>query len=149
MDIDTAVGAQLDLIGQILGIKRNIYGLTFDTDFFSFEKEDAFGFSDKNALSQGYWKSYKNSTGSSYALSDGDYRAILKFKAAYNLRRGSWGEFEALLYEFFGDEITMTNNKDLSVTFTVANGYSLALRVAIFMGYIAPPVGIAYTIVYL
>lgn len=149
LDIDTAVGAQLDLIGQILGINRNIYGLTFDKDFFTFEKDGAFGYSDVNQLSKGYWKNYQSSTGSSYALTDSDYRTVLKFKAAYNLRRGSWGELEALYYEFFGDELEMTNNKDLSVTFTVADGYSFPLRVAIYMGYIAPPAGIAYTIEYL
>lgn len=38
LDIDTAVGAQLDIIGKILGVNRQINGLTIDKEFFSFEK---------------------------------------------------------------------------------------------------------------
>lgn len=38
LDIDTAIGAQLDLIGKILGVNRNIPGFTIDKEYFSFEK---------------------------------------------------------------------------------------------------------------
>ena len=146
LNIDTAVGAQLDLIGQILGCSRNIYGLNLDKNYFSFEKEDALGYSDKTALSQGYWKTYRNSIGSAYALPDDDYRYLLKFKAAYNLRRGSWGELDEIYHTFFGDELIMENNKDLSVTYYKSDAISTALNVAIFLGYIQPPMGIKYSI---
>ncbi|MBO5928367.1 MAG: DUF2612 domain-containing protein [Clostridia bacterium] len=144
LNIDIAVGKQLDLIGQILGCNRNIYGLSIDTPFFSFEKEDAYGYSDKNTLSEGYWKSYFNSTGSAYALPDDDYRYLLKFKAAYNLKRGSWGELNDMYDTFFGNELNMVNNKDLSVTFQYSPNLSLALKVAKFLNYIIPPMGIKY-----
>lgn len=146
LNIDIAVGRQLDLIGQILGCSRNIPGFTPDTEFFSFEKENAFGYSDKNTLSKGYWKSYFNSTGSSFALQDSDYRNLLKFKAAYNLKRGSMGELDEIYYTFFGDNLTMTNNKDLTVTYTANSSLSVALQAAIFLDYIKPPMGISYTI---
>ena len=148
LNIDKAEGAQLDLIGQILGCSRNIYGLNPDTNYFTFEQNDALGYSDKTALSQGYWKTYRNSIGSAYALQDNDYKNLLKFKAAYNLRRGSWGELDEIYHTFFGDELVMTNNKDLSVTYTASANLSFALKAAIFLGYIKPPMGISYTIEY-
>ncbi|MBQ1988396.1 MAG: DUF2612 domain-containing protein [Clostridia bacterium] len=146
LNIDIAVGKQLDLIGQILGCNRSIPGFAPDTEFFSFEKENAYGYSDKNALSKGYWKSYFNSTGSAYDLQDSDYRNLLKFKAAYNLKRGSMGELDAIYYTFFGDNLAMTNNKDLTVTYTADSSLSVALQAAIFLDYIKPPMGISYTI---
>lgn len=148
LNIDTAQGAQLDLIGKILGVPRNIFGLTINKNFFSFEKTNAFGYSDKNELSQGFWKNYNNSIGSAYALQDFEYRLLLKFKAAYNLRRGSWQELDELYYNFFGNELEMTNNFDLSVNFTVSVNPSIALQAAIYLGYIKPPLGIKYTFTY-
>lgn len=144
LDIDTAVGQQLDLIGKILGVNRKINGFPFNVDFFSFEKEPpdvSYGYSDKNALSQGLWKRYQNSIGSAYSLSDDDYRVLLKFKALYNVRYGSWAYMDLLYHKAFGDEITLVNNKDLTVSYTT-NNPSIGLQVAQFLGYIEPPLGI-------
>ena len=144
LDIDTAVGQQLDLIGKILGVNRKINGFTLNVDFFSFEKEPpdvSYGYSDKNALSQGNWKRYQNSIGSAYSLSDDDYRVLLKFKALYNVRYGSWACMDLLYWRAFGDEITLVNNKDLTVSYTT-NNPSIGLQVAQILGYIAPPLGI-------
>ena len=201
LNIDTAVGAQLDLIGKILGCSRILAGFTLDTKFFSFEKnpsfigtvanltalaaydtidlavdsilkveadanhdnkttyyqwngatwdylandETSYGFSDANQLSEGYWKNYKNSLGAQYALPDDTYRQLLKFKALYNLRRGSWGEMDEMYYKAFGTELEMINNKNLSVTYNVSPNLSLALQAAIHLGYIEPPLGISYS----
>ncbi len=145
LDIDTAEVAQLDLIGKILGVSRNIDGFTFNVDFFSFEKtppEISYGYSDKNELSQGYWKRYKNSVGSSYSLYDDDYRVLLKFKALYNVRYGSWACMDLLYKKAFGDEITLVNNKDTTISYQVSPDASLGLQVAQFLGYIEPPLGI-------
>lgn len=197
LDIDTAVGQQLDLIGKILGVNRKINGFTLNVDFFSFENitsfvdtvadyteltaydttdlpadsivkvtEDSnhdnattyykwngaswvyvttetpsYGYSDKYALSQGNWKRYQNSIGSAYSLSDDDYRVLLKFKALYNVRYGSWACMDLLYWRAFGDEITLVNNKDLTVSYTT-NNPSIGLQVAQFLGYIEPPLGI-------
>ena len=145
LDIDTAQGVQLDLIGKILGCSRNIFGFTLNKKFFSFEKTNAYGFSDKYHLSEGLWKSYKTSTASAFGLEDADYRLLLKFKALYNLRRGSWGDMDELYYRAFGDDVKIINTKDLSIAYAVSNSASVACRVAQFLGYIEPPLGIDYT----
>lgn len=198
LDIDTAVGAQLDIIGKILGCNRNIFGFNIDKKYFSFEKnppyidtvadytallaydttdvntddiilveedtnhddkatlyqwdgaawqyvEDSqisYGFSDKNALSEGYWKNYRNSIASAFALGDSDYRLLLKFKAIYNLRRGSWGDMDEMYYRAFGNDVEMINNLDATVSYNVDANASLAFQVANFLGYIQPPLGI-------
>lgn len=146
LDIDKAQGKQLDLIGKILGCNRNIFGFTINKKFFTFEKTGAYGYSDKNALSEGLWKNFNNSTGSAYALTDEDYRLLLKFKALYNLRRGSWAELDELYYRAFGTDVYIINNKNLSVTIIVKPSAAIATQAAQFLGYIDVPVGIGLTI---
>lgn len=148
LDIDTAIGAQLDLIGKILGQSRNIPGLVIDKPFFSFEKEDAYGFSTADELSEGYWKNYRNSVGSVYNLSDYSYRILLKFKAMYNVRRASMAFMYDMYYRAFGNEIKMINNQDLTVTYEVSNNYSEAVAAALHLKLIEPCMGVDYSISY-
>lgn len=147
LNIDTAVGKQLDLIGQILGCNRNIYGLNPDINFFSFEKTNAYGFSDKNALSEGDWKTFSNSTGSAYGLSDGDYRQLLKFKAAINVMRGSMKGMDEALYQIFGDNVTIQNNQDLSITYVIEQ-QTLVTQAAELLGYFKAPPGVTINFSY-
>lgn len=148
LDIDKAVGPQLDIIGGILGCNRIIYGLVIDKEFFSFQKEDAFGYSDKTQLSEGFWKNYRNSIASKYSLPDNIYRTLLKFKAIYNVRYGSMAFLDEMYYRIFGNEITYTNNKNLSITYNIPTEHSVAVEAAIYLNYLEPPLGIDYNINY-
>ena len=147
LNIDTAEGKQLDLIGQILGCNRNVYGLTPDAKWFTFEKTGAYGFSDKNALSEGYWKTYFNSSGSSYALPDSDYRLLLKFKAALNVMPSTMKAMDEVLYQIFGDNVTITNNQDLSITYVI-NQQTTVTKAAEILGYFSAPMGITVNFSY-
>lgn len=147
LNIDIAEGKQLDLIGQILGCNRNIYGLTPDTKWFTFEKTGAYGYSDKDAVSEGYWKSYFNTAGSAYALSDSDYRLLLKFKAALNVMPYTMQGIDNALYQVFGDNVTLTNNQDLSVTYVI-NQPNLVTQAAEILGYFSAPMGITINFSY-
>lgn len=101
LDIDTAVGKQLDLIGKILGCDRNIVGLVPGAKYFSFEEAVVpYGYSTREKLSEGLWKTRYNSTLSIYALEDVDYRNLLKFKAIKNIWSGSMGVIDETLYRF-------------------------------------------------
>lgn len=147
LDIDTAVGPQLDLIGKILGCSRDIVGLTLDMKYFSFEKLNAYGYSDVDALSEGYWKSFYNSIGSVFTLRDEIYRPVLKFKALYNMRNGSMAYTYWMFHEIFGDEISITNNQDMTITYTYPTDCSAALKVVAYLGWLEPPIGIKKIIV--
>lgn len=149
LNIDIAEGVQLDLIGKILGVDRKVQGLVIDRDFFSFEKQNALGFSTVGALGDGEFKTLQRSKFSVYSLNDADYRTVLKFKARYNLRLGSMASIDDLLFDFFGTDIKMVNNKNLSVTFNIYNTSNLALAAVVALGYIKPPAGIGYNYVYI
>lgn len=147
LNIDKAEGEQLNLIGKILGCNRNIYGLNPDTKFFSFQKTNAYGYSDKDALSEGYWKSYFNSTGSVYALSDSDYRQLLKFKAALNVMPATMKGMDEALYQVFEDNVTILNNQDLSITYVI-NQQTVVTKAAEVLGYFSAPMGITVNFSY-
>lgn len=148
LDIDTAEGSQLDLIGKILGVPRNIQGFNPDKKYFSYEYTGALGFSTKDETSNGIFKTYFNSSLSVYGLSDAEYRGVLKFKAIYNIRRGSMGDLDELYFNAFGTDIKMVNNKNLSVTYLISSNISTATNAAIFLGYLQPPIGISYNYEY-
>ena len=147
LNIDKAEGKQLDLIGQILGCNRNVYGLTPDAKWFSFEKTGAYGYSDKDAVSEGYWKSYFNSSGSSYALPDSDYRQLLKFKAALNVMPSTMKGMDEALYQVFGDNVMIQNNQDLSITYVI-NQQTTVTKAAEILGYFKAPMGVSVSFSY-
>ena len=101
LDIDVAVGKQLDIIGKILDCPRIIPGLTTDVEFFSFEKENALGFSTVGNPSRGYFKDITLDYRSTYSLLDDEYRKLLKFKAVANRARASWKDLDDLFYNVF------------------------------------------------
>ena len=153
LDIDEAEGKQLDIIGKILDCPRNVPNLSKDEiEYFEFHKEGGSnGFSTSEKLSKGYFKSpnidYLN--GVTYLLNDKDYRVLLKFKAIANRAQASWQFIDELFYNIFGNAISITNNKDLSITYNIANNLvSDGLLAAIELGYLEPPIGIGSEILY-
>lgn len=148
LDIDTAEGKQLDIIGKILQCPRIVEGINPEVRYFSFEKPNARGFSTKNSLSDGAWKNQFNSLFSIYSLPDGSYRVLLKFKAIKNRLRGSMAEIDDLLFNIFGNEIRLTNNQDLTITYTINDSILIPAQAAIKMGYLNAPIGVEAQYVY-
>lgn len=142
LDIDKAKGFCLDLIGKILGASRKVQGLLIDRKYFSFEKENALGFSTKYKTSDGMFKTYYNSTLSFYSLGDEDYRVLLKFKALANVQRASMAQMDENLWNTFGGDVLLKNNQDLTITYIVANKLNIPLLAALKKGYLRAPIGI-------
>lgn len=148
LDIDKAVGKQLDIIGKILDCPRIIQGINPEVRFFSFEKTNARGFSTKDRLNDGPWKTAENSLWSIYSLPDSSYRILLKFKAIKNRLRASMAEIDDLLYSIFGNDIYMVNNLDLSITYYISDNILIPAQAAVALGYLEAPVGVSVNYVY-
>ena len=77
-DIDTAVGVQLDMVGQWVGRSRWVW-MPIEGVFFSFNlPEQHVGFN------EGVWARPYDSLYGQVAMDDDDYRAVLKFKIVLN-----------------------------------------------------------------
>lgn len=150
LDVDTAQGKQLDLIGKIVGAPRTVQGLVVVNNFFTFHKSsgESRGFSQVGNPLPYPFKDIANSTLSVYSMLDGDYRNLIKFKIIYNNLSARWKHIDDALYSFFGNDVKVTNNKDMSITFTVNSLMTVPTQAAILLGYLPAPLGVSYTVDY-
>lgn len=143
LDIDTAVGAQLDIIGKILGCPRAVPGINIQTKFFTFHvDEDSLGFSTVGNPSYGVVKTRFNSSLATYDMLDDEYRQLLKLKAFVNVWRGDMASMDEALYKIFGNNVNLKNNQDLTVTYEITQSSNVtdAARV---LGYFRAPIGVS------
>lgn len=146
LNIDIAVGAQLDIIGKILGCPRDVPGINNQTKYFSFHlDENSLGFSTVGNPSNGVAKNRNNSILATYTLNDNEYRQLLKFKAFLNVWRGDMGSMDRALYSVFGDTINLKNNQDMSITYEISE-MNTTIEAAQALGYFRAPIGVAANI---
>ena len=146
LNIDIAVGAQLDIIGKILGCPRDVPGINNQTKYFSFHvDEDSLGFSTIGNPSNGVAKNRNNSILATYTLNNNEYRQLLKFKAFLNVWRGDMGSMDRALYSVFGDTINLKNNQDMSITYEISE-MNTTIEAAQALGYFRAPIGVAANI---
>lgn len=146
LNIDIAVGAQLDIIGKILGCPRDVPGINNQTKYFSFHvDEDSLGFSTIGNPSNGVTKNRNNSVLAVYTLNDNEYRQLLRFKAFLNVWRGDMGSMDRALYSVFGNNINLKNNQDMSITYEISE-MNTTIEAAQALGYFRAPIGVAANI---
>ena len=106
-DIDTAVGAQQDLLGEYLGVDR-------------------YYVEDDNLV----------------ALSNDDYRIILKLKAIANTSDLSHKSLDDSLYSFFGNTIRMDSDGNMEMTYFVPKNKTPVILAAIQKEVLPRPMGV-------
>ena len=155
-DIDTAVGDQLDLIGKLVGLPREAYGFDFGIKYFAEDDYDdpmidseGYGFSDVDAPTEAIFKDYDVTRHSIYAMSDFQYRKMLKLKIVLNNGVSTDKQFDSILYEVFGTGITVVDNLNMTGTITVQREYKLEGKLIEFLKLFPKPLGVEMTINYL
>lgn len=148
LDIDRASDYTLDIIGNILGVPRNVLSDTPNVDFFTFEKSNANGFSTVGKVSKGIFKRSDRNYYNKNALSNKNYRILIKLKAILNSVRATWADMDSMYYRVFGNNLYFENNKDGTITyFYNSNYFDKELWNAIIkLEYLKAPLGISYTI---
>lgn len=119
-DLDTATGKQLDIIGKIVGISRNINGVI---------PKIFFGFSNNpNAMGFGGAPFYTldQEKYSSTQLSDSDYRFFIKMKIAKNNVKATMTDdnnsnLNAVVMAMFEGYAYIVDNKDMTLTIYIEN----------------------------
>ena len=143
LDIDTAQGEQLDIIGKILDCPRIIQGIYSDLKYFQYHvDENSLGFSTIGNPTNATFKTIRNYNQCKYALPDEDYRFLLKFKAAVNVMKGSIKDIDETLHSIFDGDVLLKNNQDLTITYLVSSAHTLAALAAKQLGYYRTPEGI-------
>ena len=121
LNIETATGDQLDLVGKHVGQSRivNDYILR---QFFGFKNaKNSLGFS-KEFNGGGQWYRLRDPLADSVRLPDGDYRFLIKCRIIKNYQVGTVPNIIEACRFVFGDGCTVTDNLDMTVTTSVPGG---------------------------
>ena len=141
LDLDTAEGDQLDIIGKWVGLSR-----TLQVPFAVFFSMDITGL----GFDQGNWKGPYDPTSGVTVMDDGTYRLMLKAKIGANNWDGTMPSFLAILSEAFqGSGITITARDNQDMTMDVyLSAKPPALLAAILTGGYLPikPEGVTQTL---
>lgn len=148
-DIDTAVGAQLDIIGRIIGVNREIPGLDLTNTYFEFTDYSATAGTDFASYSDLgttgiLWRRYFVDAVTN--MVDDQMRAVIKLKIIFNCFSRSMKKIKEALYAEFSGSIDITDNLDLSLDFDFSDPYHQVADIADFINILPKTMGISYTI---
>jgi hypothetical protein len=156
-DLDTAVGDQLDVLGQYIGFDRRI-PLVIDrpywrlADYTTYDPgtplEGLTDYTDASVNSDSVFYRYFMADQATQDLEDEEYRFLLKLKALVNTSDHSLASIVEVLYSFFGTGISLVDNCDMTMVYTVQPGASRLVQLAVSQGLLPKPAGVGITIVY-
>jgi len=147
-NLNTAVGNQLTIIGRIVGVPRQIYGLNLIDTFFTFSnwtgQPASVGFNTwTNATPDAYKIASWLST-AVYTPTDFEMLALIKLKIMTNNYYTSLGQIMPALVAAFGTSIQLVDNFNTSITYNFQQPYHNVQAICQFLGYICPkPMGCA------
>lgn len=111
-DIDTAVGVQLDAVGERVGVSRKLK-TPLEGVYFAFD-EDEVGFD------EGVWKDDYDPSEGMVSLDDEFYRLVIKAKIAANSWDGTNDTLDDVLSIVFNEKIgtyaSANDNQDMTMT---------------------------------
>jgi len=113
-DIDSAIGVQLDKVGEWIGRSRNV-AIPLVGVYFSWDDAATTGWD------SGTWIGEFDPTSGLTSLPDDSYRILLKAKIAANTWDGSIPGAYAVWRQAFGDnsQIVIQDNQDMSMTVAI------------------------------
>lgn len=123
MDIDHAMGVDLDLCGKRVGQSRVLHSF-YPRDVFGFhEIEEAKGFARFGIGGGGKWYRHGDPTRETVVLNDADYRFLIKCRIAKNFQIGTMGDIINAL-NFIFDNAVAYDNYDMSITVVIRQNVS-------------------------
>ena len=148
-DIDTAIGDQLDIIGEYIGFDRIITSVItrgyFALDDYTDPNPDPIGFTDYTDAvlnANGTFYSYSGANTSTFALNDSEYRILLKLKSVLNISQNSLYEINQLLYDFFGSDIIVSDQLDMTMSYVVKSSIASIISIAKTENLLPKPMGV-------
>lgn len=129
-DLDTAVGVQLDVVGEWVGVSRNI-SIPLVPVWFSWGTAGL-------GWGEGIWKGPYDPTSGVAALDDDTYRDLIRFKIRANTWDGLIGSAQSAIETFYGGVSGslpfVEDGQDMTMTVCVSGNRPAAMRFAIFAG---------------
>lgn len=154
-DLETALGMQLDILGQYRGISRVVFGIVPTPVWSLPEAGDTFpgtwlGWTELSDPDPTWnWLQVNDLNSVAYALSDQQMRRLIRLKAAIDSWDGGLGTLDALLFAAFGSYVTVIDNMNGSITYQHSFADpdpDLLWNVAVTAGILPHPCGKSFTV---
>lgn len=154
-DLDNAVGAQLDVLGRIVGISRSVPGVVPKIYFGFSINPTSKGFSDKfNNLREGgpFFDKFSLPF-TALQLGDSDYRFFIRVKASLNRASGYVSSdryigIQDVVLAAFEGRAYVIDNLDMTLTLYVSPSVSLdRLRLIRALNLLPKPQGVRYKVI--
>lgn len=144
-DLDQAIGDQLDIVGEWVGLTRSIK-VPIANVYFSWDTVNV-------GWDTGVWKRPSDPDAGITELDDNSYRLLLRAKIGANHWNGSLADSVPILQGIFAPEglsPVLTDNQDMTMTIKLSGGQLSALSRALIDGGYVPirPAGVGVSYVY-
>ena len=149
-DLDTAVGAQLDVLGKYIGLSRLI-GDPVALPFYGFwdmtvtdpTQQNPNGFTDMTNAgtnAQAIWDQYNFAGNENTALSDTAYAFMLNLKIVLNANDGTLASIQQFLKTFLPGIVELQDNANMTMTYTLSN--QIPVSPDVLEAYLPKPMGV-------
>ena len=149
-NLDVAIGNQLTIVGNIVGVPRWAYGLDLNHTFFSFIRYNdttsrpGFGRYNENPYPTAIWLRYL-STGDTQ-LTDFELLACIYIKIIQNNSYTSLGDVAQALWTVFGNNLEVQDNLNMTITYFASAQYYSILKISQYLGILPRPMGVGVNI---
>ena len=148
-DLETAEGAQLDILAKYIGVNRNS-NVPASVLFFSYADArgggpfQGFNAAGASSLNGYVYDSVNNLDLPTTAFTDVQFLFVLQMQIALNHFDGTFSYIQTFLEEFFPGQITCTDNRDMTLTYNVIAG--LPISNTILVNFLPRPMGVGINI---
>jgi hypothetical protein len=153
-NIDTAVGAQLDIIAKYVGVSRVITGTSFARSYFGFAEYgdttpfDFYGFTKYGDPSEDVqYRNYKESSQSIYSLTDEELRIMIKLSIIKNNGNGSVKMIDSLISILFSGMIYFIDRGNMSISYMLGYSSYRLFNIAKSIGVLPAPAGVSISLI--
>lgn len=154
-DIETAIGAQQDILSKYLGIKRIINGAIFTKSYFwMITYADTPPISGREPMptydddTEALFRRYEEDRESIYSLSDEQLRVMHRLAVVRNTSNNSARETDELMTGYFGTDFEFVDNLDMTITYTFQSAQTVNVQIAQNLDLIPKAMGVTANIVF-
>ena len=155
-DLNTAIGAQLDILGTYRGVNRILYGIVPATNWSLIPYGDAtpnsysgWGLYADATPPTWTWISYNDLYSVATSLLDSQMRVLIQFSAAADSLAGGLGDYDNMLYSFFGTNVSLQDNGDMTMVYQhklTDQDPNVLFTITSLAGALPHPAGVSFTI---
>lgn len=154
LNLAVATGAQLDLLGQLVGARRAVPGFASGANNFSMPRYadgaagTYVGFARYVGLDvTGHWPRYTDIP-TSYIMAEGVFAEFIEFLVAVRASSYTLKELDAIFFAFFGALVKIIDNENMTMTYQhSAADMGVLFAILQYLGLLPHPAGVSYTVV--